>query len=100
MGGRQFLLTDCAVREQKLRFDHVWISLDAATCVDLWTLVHLTEASADVIGWNVCVYGRMEEYAPGKCGMGGGSLVRVDPQKHKRRWLFSCSRPPALLNAW
>jgi hypothetical protein len=95
------LLQDCAIRDHKLKFDHLWISLTAATCVDMWTLVHLTEErNYDVLGWNLCALGRLQEYAPGKCGMSGGAFVRLDPRKHKRRWLFTSRNAPKLVNSW
>ena len=106
------LLTDCAIKHHKLKFDHLWISLSSATCVDLWTLVHLVDddskgedvgdadSKASVLGWNLCAFGTLEEYEPGKCGMAEGSLIRLDPRKHKRRWLFTSRNAPKLCNAW
>jgi hypothetical protein len=96
------LLQDCAIRNQlALRFDHMWISLETSVCLDLWTVAHLMdETTDDLLGWNVCVLGRLERYAPGKCGFAKGALVRLDPARHKRRWLFTSRKTPKLYFAW
>lgn len=96
------LLQDCAIRNQAaLRFDHMWISLETSVCLDLWTAAHLMdETTEDLAGWNVCVLGSLVCYSSGKCGFAKGAVVRLDPKRHKRRWLFTSRKTPKLYFVW
>jgi hypothetical protein len=101
ISGRWVCIQDCTIRTTAVRFDHLWIPLETVTCADMWSAVHLMDRDTkDVIGWNLCVYGALEEYEPGKCGFVPGSLLRLDPKKHKRRWLFTARKAPPLLDEW